>query len=173
MMSKDGWDWRLVGRLLVGGALLAAATMAQAQYVWLDNKGLRQYSDRPPPPSVPLKSILKAPGGVPAAEPAAADGAEPDATPAAASAPTLAERNADFRKRKTEDAEKQKKAADVAKRQADNASNCDSLRQNKALLDSGRRISNTDKATGEAGYMTDEARAQQSQKVQRALADCK
>ena len=42
-------------------AALAAAPQARAQYVWIDDKGLKQLSDRPPPPNVPAKRILKAP----------------------------------------------------------------------------------------------------------------
>lgn len=51
-------------RLLAATALMAFASMAQAQYMWIDDKGLKQFSDRPPPPSVPLKHILKAPRGM-------------------------------------------------------------------------------------------------------------
>jgi hypothetical protein len=39
MKTKQAPRWP---RLLLGGALLAAAALAQAQYVWLDDKGLRQ-----------------------------------------------------------------------------------------------------------------------------------
>ncbi|MDC8760351.1 DUF4124 domain-containing protein [Janthinobacterium fluminis] len=170
MNSKPTSAWP---RLLLAGALLAAAALAQAQYVWLDDKGLRQYSDRPPPPSVPAKRILKAPG---AAQPDAAGAQAPAdvdaAPPATKAAPTTAERNADFRKRKTEAAEQEQKAADAARRQADIDSNCASLRQNKQMLDSGRRIGVTDKA-GQPGYMSDDERARQTKQVQRSLADCK
>ena len=163
-------------RRWLGGALLAAAGLAQAQYVWLDNKGLKQYSDRPPPTTVPYQRILKAPGATPATDaapepgPSGADGA-PAAAPKAP--PTLAERNADFRKRKTEEAEREQKAAEAARRQADIENRCDSLRKSAQMLASGRRIGTTDKA-GEQGYMDDAERALQSKKVQRSLAaDCK
>jgi hypothetical protein len=173
MNTKQAPRWP---RLLLGGALLAAAALAQAQYVWLDDKGLRQYSDRPPPPSVPAKRILKAPGAalqdVAGAEAAAAASAGAAAAPAPKAPPTTAERNADFRKRKAAEADKEQKSAEAAKRQADIDGNCASLRQNKQMLESGRRIGTTDKA-GEPGYMGDEERAQQSKKVKVALADCK
>ncbi|MEC5161902.1 uncharacterized protein with WD repeat [Janthinobacterium sp. CG_S6] len=173
MTTKQATRWP---RLLFGGALLAAAALAQAQYVWLDDKGLRQYSDRPPPPAVPAKRILKAPGAA-LQEAAGGEAAAAASTPAAGAQapkaePTTAERNADFRKRKADEAEKEQKAAEAAKRQADIDSNCAGLRQSKQTLESGRRIGTTDKA-GQPGYMGDEERAQQSKKVQRALADCK
>jgi hypothetical protein len=172
MKTKQAPRWP---RLLLGGALLAAAALAQAQYVWLDDKGLRQYSDRPPPPSVPAKRILKAPGAAlqeAAGAEAAASAFASAAAPAPKAQPTTAERNADFRKRKTDEAEKEQKSADAAKRQADIDSNCANLRQSKQMLESGRRIGTTEKS-GEPGYMGDEERAQQSKKVRIALADCK
>lgn len=53
-------------RRCLGAALFVAAGAialpAQAQYVWLDARGVRQFSDRPPPPSVPDSRILKGPG---------------------------------------------------------------------------------------------------------------
>ena len=49
-------------RLTVALALSLGASAALAQYIWLDSKGVKQYSDRPPPPSVPTSKILKAPG---------------------------------------------------------------------------------------------------------------
>ena len=70
-------------------ALLASLWLsmasAHAQYVWVDEKGLKQYSDRAPPASVPLKRILKAPGLAQLqkqADAAAADGeAKPESRP--------------------------------------------------------------------------------------------
>ncbi|WP_317202370.1 DUF4124 domain-containing protein [Janthinobacterium sp.] len=162
MKSRQTIRWP---RLLLGGALLLGAALAQAQYVWLDEKGLRQYSDRPPAPSVPAKRILKMPGGLPPGGDAA-----PEAAPAAA-APTTAERNADYNKRRAAAAEKEQKAGDAARRQANAEGHCDSLRKSKLQLESGRRIGVTDKS-GEAGYMDDGERARQLGDVRRALAEC-
>ncbi len=177
MKTRQAFGWR---RLLLGGALLAAATLAQAQFVWIDDKGLRQYSDRPPPPSVPLARILKGPGlaaqkaaATAAAAPATASAAAaPASAPAAKAEPTTAQRNADFRKRQADAATEEQKAADASKRQSDIDKHCKELRQSKKILESGRRIGTTDKA-GEPGYMDDAERAAQLQKAQRALADCK
>jgi hypothetical protein len=125
---------------------------------------------------VPAKRILKAPGAAlqeaADAEAAASASASAAAAPAPKAQPTTAERNADFRKRKADEAEKEQKSADAAKRQADIDSNCANLRQSKQMLESGRRIGTTEKS-GEPGYMGDEERAQQSKKVKIALADCK
>ena len=162
-------------RLLAGALLLAAAPLALAQYVWIDDKGVKQLSDRPPPPNVPDKRILKAPGkplfnpnAAPEAEAPPPDGAEP----AARRPPTLAERNADFNQRKTAAAAAEKKAADDAQRQADVAANCDAARKNQLALDQGIRISTFDK-NGERGVMSDEQREDLRKKSQKVLADCK
>jgi hypothetical protein len=163
-------------RAIVGAVLLAASSLALAQYIWIDDKGVKQLSDRPPPASVPEKRILKAPGKAPfnpnapaEAEPSAN---APEAEPAAKRPPTLAERNADFNKRKTEAAAAEKKAADEARQKADTAANCDAARKNQQALADGIRISNYDK-NGERGVMSDQERAEMATKNQKVLAGCK
>ncbi|MES2348634.1 MAG: DUF4124 domain-containing protein [Pseudomonadota bacterium] len=163
-------------RAIVSAVLLAASSLALAQYIWIDDKGVKQLSDRPPPASVPEKRILKAPGKAPFNPNAPAE-AEPaantaEAEPAAKRPPTLAERNADFNKRKTEAAAAEKKAADEARQKADTAANCDAARKNQQALADGIRISNYDK-NGERGVMSDQERAEMATKNQKVLAGCK
>ena len=157
---------------LLATLLLAASPLAMAQYMWIDDKGLKQLSDRPPPPNVPEKRILKAPGK-PLFNPNAVEPepAIPD-TPAGKPAPTLAERNADFNKRRTEAAEAARQAAANAKRKADEAANCDAARQNQQALDQGLRLSTYDK-NGDRGYMNDEQREELRKNTQKVLAECK
>jgi hypothetical protein len=164
-------------RCLAGALLLAASSMAMAQYLWIDDKGVKQLSDRPPPPNIPEKRILKAPGkplfnpNAPAEADTAA--AESDNSPPPAKAPpTLAERNADYNKRKTEAAAAEKKSADEARQKADIAANCDAARKNQMALDNGVRMSNYDK-NGERSFVTDEQRVEMAKKNQKVLADCK
>ena len=169
--------WHLVRHFFAAGALLAMATCAHAQYVWIDEKGLKQFSDRPPPAATPMKRILKAPGGVPkaaeAANDAATDASAPaESAPAAKGPPTLAERDAEYRKHKAEKAAKDQKAMEEARSKADKLSNCDAARQNKVTLDSGVRMAVVDK-NGERGYMNDEQRTQETARANKALADCK
>ena len=162
----------LRARLLAAGALLAFATLAQAQYMWIDEKGLKQFSDRAPPASVPLKNILKAPRGAASAEtlPAEAVAATPAAAPKAA--PTLADRNADYRKRVKESAEREQKEKDEQSAKADQADNCERARSAKRTMESGVRIGTQDK-NGERGVMTDEQRAAETRKADKVLAACK
>jgi hypothetical protein len=159
--------------LLAATALLAFASLAQAQYMWIDEKGIKQFSDRAPPASVPLKNILKAPGGVPSA----ANGpAEPSAGSAPAAkpkeAPSLAERNTDFNKRAKEAAEREQKEKEEQQAKADKAENCERARATRQTIDSGVRISHTEK-NGERGIMSDQQRATESKKVNAVLAGCK
>lgn len=161
-------------RALAGALLFAASSLATAQYMWIDDKGIKQLSDRPPPPNVPDKRILKAPGKplfnpnapAPAEEPATVEPAE------AKRPPTLAERNADFNKRKTDAAAAEKKAGEDARRKADVAANCDGARKNQMALDQGIRMGTYDK-NGERSVMGDEEREELRKKTQKVLADCK
>jgi outer membrane biosynthesis protein TonB len=159
-------------RLFAGAALLLAAGLAQAQYVWIDANGLRQYSDRPPPPSTPPEKIIKSPQPVALAiEAPPAPAPDPKAQPKKG-APTLAEREADFRKRKQEGAEQDKKAAEEAQRKQAQLENCASARQYKAQLESGIRIADTG-ADGERGYISDADRATRLAKANRIVAECR
>lgn len=169
----------LRARLLAAGALLAFTALAQAQYMWINEKGVKQFSDRAPPASVPLKHILKAPRGmqsaqtVPAeADPAAATPAT--ATPAAApkAAPTVAERNSAYRKRAKESTEREQKDKDEQLAKADQADNCERARTAKRTIDSGVRISTQDK-NGERSVMTEEQRSADARKADKILAGCK
>lgn len=81
-------------RRAAAAALLFAAGLAQAQFVWVDPKGVRHYSDQPPPPGTPPARILKAPG-LPAisAQPATPAAAAPAARTALPTPAPLAPTN--------------------------------------------------------------------------------
>ncbi|HZW14352.1 MAG TPA: DUF4124 domain-containing protein [Noviherbaspirillum sp.] len=145
---------------------LALAGTAFAQYVWVDEKGVKQYSDMPPPASVPANRILKQRG--------VAVSQQPEAETAAAPKTDLstAEKEAEFRKRRAEQAEKDKKAAEQAKYAADKAKHCERAREYNRALESGQRIARTDK-DGERTFLTDEQRAQELRDSRRTLEDCK
>jgi type IV secretory pathway VirB10-like protein len=158
--------------------LLGLATSALAQFIWLDEKGVKQYSDMPPPASVPSKRILKAPGqhlargaGSQEAGNDTSDDAATDAKAAPAAPPTIAEQDAAYQKRKAEQAEKNKKAAQEAKQASDKAENCARARANQRTLDSGTRIAQTD-ANGQRSYMNDDQRAKQNADNRAVLNDC-
>lgn len=167
-------------RLLTATALAAFASLAHAQYMWIDEKGVKQLSDRGPPSSIPQKNILKAPYGMPTAamlpqeKPAAAATATaaPSSNELASKPTTLADRNADFRKRAKEKEEREQKDAAEESAKRGKAEDCERARTYKRSLDSGVRVGTTDQS-GERGYMSDEQRAAESKKADKALASCK
>ena len=171
-----------LARLLAAGALLAVSTLAQAQYMWIDEKGIKQFSDRAPPASVPLKNILKAPRGAASAASVATAPAETDAAaladaPVAAkpkppAAPSVADRNADYRKRAKENLEREQREIGEQMAKADKIDNCERARSAQQAIDSGVRIGIQDK-NGERGFMSDEQRMAESKKVDKVLAGCK
>jgi hypothetical protein len=145
-------------------AAVAVSAPALAQYSWIDDHGTRVFSDRPPPPGTPPSRILKAPRGA----------ASTEATPAEATrpaAPTLADRDADFRKRAAERDADERKAMEDAQRKADGAAQCAAARRSEAVLTSGVRIAEMDDK-GERVFVTDEEKARRLVQARRVLADC-
>lgn len=145
-------------------AAVAVSAPALAQYSWIDDHGTRVFSDRPPPPGTPPSRILKTPRGA----------ASTEATPAEATrpaAPTLADRDADFRKRAAERDADERKATEDAQRKADGAAQCAAARRSEAVLTSGVRIAEMDDK-GERVFVTDEEKARRLVQARRVLADC-
>lgn len=162
-------------RLLAGSVLLLAAGLAHAQYVWVNEKGVKQFSDRPPPPSTPRSKILKAPGLQPDAIVPVGAAAVPAAVAPASVAkgpPTMAEREVDFRKRAKERAERNEKAAGEAQQALAQRDNCAAAREYKQQLESGVRIATTAQ-DGERGFLDDAERARRSVKVNKTLEGCR
>ncbi|MCD2518976.1 DUF4124 domain-containing protein [Massilia sp. G4R7] len=156
-------------RLFAASALLLGSSLAQAQYSWIGENGVRQFSDRPPPPSTPPSKILKAPGrayAAPAAEPPAAAPAETKP------APGWAAREADYRKRMKEREEQDKKNAQQADRQRDVEQRCEWARTARAQVESGIRIGNVD-PQGERRFASDEERAAQLARANKILSECR
>ena len=152
-------------RLLSIGALALLPQFAHAQYSWIDEKGARVFSDRPPPPGTPPGRILKAPRGLaPAPEPAAA----PDTSAEKPPTPGWMEREADYRKRAVKRSKEAEEGLAASKARA---AACDAARAEQAQLNSGVRLVRTDK-NGERDYVSDEERAQRLEKAKRALAQC-
>lgn len=196
-------------RRVAAVALLLAAGLAQAQFVWVDPKGVRHYSDQPPPPGTPPARILKAPGlptisvqpatpgttapaartalPVPApvvpatpANPAGPAAAAAPSDPAAAAATTkqgtkapqtLAEKDADFRKRLKDNQEADLKTQEQARIAAQKTEHCGEVRRAKQMLDSGIRIADVG-ADGQKRYLNDAERAQRSARANAMAAEC-
>ena len=162
--------------LVMAGSVLAIPAFTQWQ--WTDKDGRKVFSDRPPPPDIPQKSILREPGikapspaqGVAAATPAPAASA-----PAAKSSmPKLSGKDAELEARKKqadalEESKKQEEAQKLAKARADN---CERAKKGQATLKSGVRIAVTN-ARGEREFMDDTARSAETRRLQAiAESDC-
>ena len=155
--------------LIVSAALLAASSQALAQYVWLDSNGLKQFSDQPPPASVPKSKILKFAGKN--IDSRSDSGTDADTTKEAKPAESTAERELDYKKRREESATKEKKTAEEAQNAQIRADNCKRMREYKQSLDSGQRISQTD-ASGNRSFISDEKRSQDLTNVNQSLGEC-
>jgi len=171
-----GWIKRTTMTL----TLSCIASLAWAQYVWLNSKGDKEYSDMPPPLSVPQHRILKEPNrttNLTNTTERQSDGKDTSPSNDVAASkpklpPTIAEKNADFQKRKLEQAEKEKLATDKAKAEADKAKNCERARAYQRNLSGGIPITSTDK-NGERYYLNEAQIDQERRENKRTLEDCK
>ncbi len=159
---------------------LTIASPASAQYIWLDKNNVKVYSDKPPPVDVPNSRVLKGPKGFKAqnieAKQDSTNGTEADkpaSAAASASKPpmTTAEKNADFKKRQQEQAEKEKKGEAEEKNRQAKAENCERARQYQRSIQSGQRITRTNEK-GAREHMSDEERNNEARKVEDTLKDC-
>ena len=151
--------------------LFCCAGLAQAQFVWFGPNGTRQYSDQPPPPGTPPSNILKMPGRpAPAQETPAAAPASEAVKPKAA--PTLAEREADYRKRAKAREEADAKAQSEARTNAAHAEHCENVRANQRMYASGMRISEIG-ADGQRRFLSDAERAAGSARTEQQLSECR
>lgn len=181
---------RRAARLVcITSIVLVWSVPAAAQYAWIGDNGVRQYSDRPPPASVPASRILKMPKGAAAVTPAvppsgvsaaaagasAGEAVSSTAAKAASVAPggeTIAQQNAAFEKRRKEAAEKEKKAAEENRVATETAKRCEDARSYQKTLQSGGRIARTNK-NGERYFLNDADRAKEAADVAKVIADCK
>lgn len=155
-------------QLVAAGALLVVANLGHAQFVWIDAKGMKQFSDRPPPPGTPQKNILKARHMATASDEAPAPAAAAPAAKPKVIAPSLADREADYRKRKTEQADSEKKAGIEAENAKTKVAACNAARQNKAQLDTGAPIRDTNE---ERSWLDDKQRAERKAAANKTIAE--
>jgi hypothetical protein len=141
--------------------MLATATVAAQVYKWVDKDGNVQYSDAPPPPGATKVEAKKVDAGSSAA------------STSPASAPSLDDRSKGYDKRRTEAAEKAKKADETRKKDEAAEENCKGAQAALRDLESGRPIRRTN-AQGEINVMGDEEREAELAKVRAAAAaSCK
>ncbi|HYX65979.1 MAG TPA: DUF4124 domain-containing protein [Burkholderiales bacterium] len=133
---------------------LAASATAAPMYKCVDERGVTHYADKPTP------GCANAPVDIRASPPIS--GA------LAPSGEDAAQQEADFRRRRMEreEAERLQRAE-----RAELLSRCTSLKQERAVLSSGRRLVQINEQ-GERVYLDDAVRAQRLAEVQAALEQC-
>ncbi len=147
--------------LCAAGIAFAATALAQ-QYKWVDQDGKVRYGDTPPPGA--QATPLKPPVSTPAAPAPAAkkDGGTTELSPEAA-----------FRKRQQERQEAEEKAAKERTDAEAKRVNCEQSQASLRMLQAGQRIT-TMNAAGERVFIDDAQRAQEIERMQRAVNDwCK
>lgn len=158
---------RALPPLLGLAVLLCLAPAAQAQWKWVAPSGVVQYSDQPPPPGTPLRNILArpTPTSVPASEPA------PGSSAAQAVRKHLQQQKLD--QQAQEQARKlQAEVQDAQRRQLCEQAQ-QQLQQQLQVLDSGRRVRQTD-ANGVPVYLDSaQIQAQRQQAQAQAEAACR
>ena len=82
---------------------------------------------------------------------------------------TTAEREAEFRKRQTDQQQAAAKKEDEAKDAEARKQNCANARETLAALDTGQRIVRTDPTTGERSYLDDAERAKATAEARRSV----
>jgi len=152
--------------------IATACAAASAQYAWVDEKGVKQFSDTPPPKSVPKNHILKSKGTQETSNDInTTDNANKTIDVPAPKQNTVESRNEDYNKRRAEQAEKDKKAADAQQAANEKNKNCERLKSYLKTLESGIRISNTD-INGTRAYLTDEQRTKELADAKKASSTC-
>jgi hypothetical protein len=165
-------------------ALAAAAPDASAQFQWKDENGRMVYSDMAPPNSIAPSAVIRSPGRAAAVNapsaPAnageasgAAQGAvqaAPAARPPTAAAPSAADRELEFRKRRMERADAERKATDATQQAQRRTSACEDARSSVRTLESGMRVSRVNEQ-GEREAISESQRASRLDAARRDVKD--
>ncbi|MEP7058735.1 MAG: DUF4124 domain-containing protein [Caldimonas sp.] len=166
------------------GVALALPADAQTQWKWRDKTGRTQYSDLPPPPSVPEQDILARPNSakgrvIVLPQPASAASAAASAPLAVASAassafaPKTSDPELEAKRKKAEADQAAKVKAEEAKVAAARSENCARAKGQMRSLDSGVRIVRTNEK-GEREFLDDKQRADETKHTRDVIAaDCK
>ncbi|WP_353394629.1 DUF4124 domain-containing protein [Hydrogenophaga sp. 5NK40-0174] len=163
---KKRLPWRQF--VLALGCATFLAGNAWGQWGWTNSAGKKEFSDRPPPQSVPEDKIFMRPSGGAAVrvdgEPATAAAKAQPGDPAKSFLDEKVASQEDEAKEKAEDERK----ALLAKRKVERAENCSRAKEAKATLGSGLRISKTN-AQGERVYLDEQELAAEKKRADQII----
>jgi hypothetical protein len=145
--------------LLLAALLAFAAGASAQQYKWVDRNGRVQYGDVPPPGA--NATPLRGPAARPAPEAPSSDEA------ARKGPPSLADREAEFRKRREEAGKEREKQAKAAQQAEEKRRNCEDAHASLRTLESGR-VSRTN-AQGERYFMEDAEIQREMERARQAI----
>jgi Domain of unknown function (DUF4124) len=164
---------RCLALILPAVMLLSTLPAHATQWKWKDSSGRLQYSDLPPPSSVPDKDILTRPNATVRLAPVPAPGSSGAAGTELKPAAKATDPELEARKRKAEDEKNAEKKAEEAKQAKARAQDCERARGYQKALDDGIRISRTN-ANGEREILDDAARAKENARNRKAMSEvCK
>ena len=147
-------------RLLISCVAMLLAGQATAQILeCVDAKGKKEYAQTCPPGTVKETKLMKSGGG-------AAGTGTASPVPAAKS---LAERDAEFRKRNLERQETEAKADKEKAESKEAERHCNDARAQMRQLQDGLRIARTDPNTGERSFLEDKDRPAEIASAQKAV----
>jgi hypothetical protein len=146
-------------RIIIALLVLLAPLAANAQLLkCVGSDGRVEYASQCPPGSKETRT------GIPSTKEGPSSSG-PSATPDR----SVAEREADFRKRQSEGAEAQKKADAKAADDAQRRANCEQARVYLRSIQEGQRISQIDPKTGERVFLEDAGRPAELARAQSAV----
>jgi hypothetical protein len=151
---------RPLGCTLLAAALLVATPAGAQLYKWTDANGRVQYSDRPPPAGRKADTVSTANVSTVTGNPAPA--AQPGAT---AEPKSAADREQDFRKRRAEQEEAQKKQQKLAEETRARQADCQQAQRQLTALQTGQRMTTVDDK-GERRFLEDTEIQQAIQRTQ-------
>lgn len=175
-ISRSRLSLQLGLSVVAAGLALGVCTAAQAQWKWRDTNNRVQYSDLPPPSTVPDSAILQRPAGArrttaPALAPgasAASVAQETASGPARTVDPEL-----EARRKKAEQDQAAARKAEEDKHKAAKAENCTRAKSYLKAIEEGQRMSRTN-AQGEREVFDDKIRAEESKRTRDIIAsECK
>ena len=170
--SRSRLSLQLCLSMVAAGFALGVCTSAQAQWKWRDANNRVQYSDLPPPGTVPESAILQRPTG--ARRTVAPDAPAVSASPVvAASSPARTDPELEAKRKKAEQDQAAARKAEEDKHNAAKAENCTRAKGYLKAIEDGQRMARMN-ANGEREVYDDKIRAEEGKRAREIIAsECK